>query len=261
MFIKYFLLLSAATLLAADRVSFQAIVGGKDTSIEDIPWQVSLQYNSHHLCGGSIYNEWIIITAAHCVDRIRVQDLKVRVGSTKQNRGGQLLDVEKVKIHQKYYNANNVYAVNDVALLLLSKPILLNGSRKMKTIELATSTPTDGSTAKVSGWGKTTFGYPEILQSVDVEIVSFNVCKNSYDPKNFKVTEAMICAASEGKDACHSDSGGPLVSNGQLVGIVSWGPKPCSQPGLPGVYADVAVFRNWIINEAAELVRTKMQRL
>lgn len=35
------------------------IVGGHDTTIEEHPWQVSLQFYSSHRCGGSIIgNKW-----------------------------------------------------------------------------------------------------------------------------------------------------------------------------------------------------------
>ena len=54
------------------------IIGGEDTSIEEFPWQVSLQKISlgaiipiphfKHLCGASILNHDWLLTAAHCVD-------------------------------------------------------------------------------------------------------------------------------------------------------------------------------------------------
>jgi secreted trypsin-like serine protease len=44
------------------------IVGGSDDVIENIPWQISLQFNNQHACGGSILNENTILTAAHCVE-------------------------------------------------------------------------------------------------------------------------------------------------------------------------------------------------
>lgn len=42
------------------------IVGGVKTTIEKVPWQVALRYNSEFSCGGVIIAPEWILTAAHC---------------------------------------------------------------------------------------------------------------------------------------------------------------------------------------------------
>lgn len=44
------------------------IVGGYEADIRDFPWQVSISYKNKHNCGGSILNEYYILTAAHCTN-------------------------------------------------------------------------------------------------------------------------------------------------------------------------------------------------
>lgn len=42
------------------------IVGGEPTSIEEYPYQASLQYLSFHICGAVVISENYVVTAAHC---------------------------------------------------------------------------------------------------------------------------------------------------------------------------------------------------
>lgn len=46
-----------------------------------------------------------------------------------------------------------------------------------------------------------------------------------------------------------SDSGGPLIVNGKLVGLVSWS-KGCSLTDFPTVYTRVPSHVNWIRKHA-----------
>lgn len=53
------------------------------------------------------------------------------------------------------------------------------------------------------------------------------------------------------------DSGGPLIKRGssidedKLVGLVSWG-RGCAERGVPGVYARISYFYDWIIETVCE---------
>ena len=52
-----------------------------------------------------------------------------------------------------------------------------------------------------------------------------------------------------GKDACHGDSGGPLIcvvdNEPVLYGVVSWG-RECALPDFPGIYGKVSSIIDWI---------------
>lgn len=227
------------------------IVGGHDVNIKEFPYQISMQYNGRHRCGGSIYNERIIISAAHCVHGLSdadVEKLSIVAGITKLSQtNGQRSYVEKYIIHESYKTLNNDF---DVAILVLKTPFKYNDL--VKPVKLDRTLPAKGTEVIVTGWGTTTEGgsIPDNLQEVTVEVVPNDECKKAY---SLLLTSRMLCAAVEkgGKDACQGDSGGPLVNlKKELVGIVSWG-FGCAQQGKPGVYASVPAVWSWIEKTAA----------
>ncbi|XP_061397790.1 trypsin alpha-4 [Musca vetustissima] len=222
------------------------IVGGVATTINSFPWQISLQRSGSHSCGGSVYSSKIIVTAAHCLQSVSTSVLKVRAGSSYWNSGGVLVSVAAFKNHEGY-NANTM--VNDIAVIRLSSSLTMSST--IKAIALATTAPANGAAAKVSGWGTTSFGgsIPAQLRYVDLKIVGRTQCASSTYGYGSQIKASMICAYTVGKDSCQGDSGGPLVSGGVLAGVVSWG-QGCAYTNYPGVYADVAYLRSWVVNAA-----------
>ncbi|KAH8418661.1 hypothetical protein KR222_009240, partial [Zaprionus bogoriensis] len=225
------------------------IVGGYETSIDDHPYQVSLQRSGSHFCGGSIYSHDIVITAAHCLQSITADQLKVRVGTTYWRSGGSVHSVRAFRNHEGY---NSRTMVNDIAIIRIESSLSFRSN--IRAIGIADSNPRNGAEAVVSGWGTTSSGsssIPDHLLAVNLRIVDREECASKEYSYGSKIKDTMICAYAEHKDACQGDSGGPLVSGSRLVGVVSWG-HGCADTRYPGVYADVAHFHSWIERTADE---------
>lgn len=240
-----FAIVSAATLPNG------RIVGGSAANILDHPYQVSIQKNGKHFCGGSLYKEDIVVTAAHCLQWvISIEEFSVRVGSTSRKSGGQVIPFKAYKNHPSYSEVRNS---NDVAVIRLVRNVTINSA--VDTIELATITPKSGAIATVSGWGAKRSGAllsPVDLHKVEVKVLDYKDCRSSKYGYGRVIDRSMFCAMESSKDSCQGDSGGPLVSNNKLVGVVSWG-NGCGLAEFPGVYADVAMFNSWIL-ETADLL-------
>lgn len=109
-------------------------------------------------------------------------------------------------------------------------------------------TPNPGTNCFLAGWGSTEEDGPGSIDllRVNLDIISNNVC-NGNQELNGLIREGMMCAGilAGGRDACQGDSGGGLICNGVVAGVVSFG-IGCGRPNLPGVYADVSFYNAWI---------------
>ena len=224
------------------------IVGGEVTTVSNFPWQASLQRSGSHACGGSIYSAKIIVTAAQCLQTVTASVLRVRVGSSFWNSGGVLVNVAAFQSHEDY---NPSTMVNDIAVIRLVSSLTFSST--IKAIDLVSKAPANGATASVSGWGTTFYGsssIPSQLNYIDVQIVDTTQCASSIYGYGSEINPSMICAYSAEKGACQGDTGGPMVSGGLLAGVVSWG-NGCAKPDFPGVYANIANLRSWIVETAS----------
>ncbi|KAG5674718.1 hypothetical protein PVAND_004670 [Polypedilum vanderplanki] len=221
----------------------QKIVGGFQISILDASYQGALLYRNSFICGCSIISPKYLLTAAHCVHEYR-NSLTIRVGSSHAYHGGEVYQVEKVIKHPLF---SITTLNNDFALLKLKNNItLINGEKEIIKLPRANENIEEGTEVFVSGFGSTNdlTTNDHTLRGVIVPIVSQSECKRAY-PK--MITNRMICAGFEEgkKDACSGDSGGPMVRDRTLVGVVSFG-IGCALPKMYGVYGKVSTVRNWI---------------
>ncbi|XP_032671250.1 chymotrypsin-1-like [Odontomachus brunneus] len=217
----------------------EPIVGGNMASQGQFPHQVSLQENGYHNCGGSIISDRHIVTAAHCISQNSARTMTVVTGTNNLQNGGQVHRVKCIQVHEGYIP--NIFA-NDIALITLAQPMTFHGLQR--PISLASADYATGQThCMISGWGRlgANANMPTMLQYVDTMALTRNDCVRAHP----RTTAKQICTFnSYGKGACMGDSGGPLICNGQLVGVVSFG-RPCAV-GVPDVFTNVAYYRDWI---------------
>eukprot|EP00070_Physeter_catodon_P001007 XP_007101884.2 transmembrane protease serine 4 isoform X2 [Physeter catodon] len=211
-------LVSLQCIACGESLKVPRVVGGEMASADSWPWQVSIQYDKQHICGGSILDPHWILTAAHCFrKRLDVSNWKVRAGSAKLGNFPSL-PVAKIFISESSITSPKE---QDIALVKLQSPHTFSG--------------------KIS----------DILLQASVQLIDSTRC-NAEDAYQGEVNEKMLCAGilEGGVDTCQGDSGGPLMYRSdrwQVVGIVSWG-HGCGELRTPGVYTKTTAYLNWIYN-------------
>lgn len=212
------------------------VVGGEKAPPGRHPWMVALTDRRNAgtaesvFCGGSLVDPFWVITASHCVRGMSKRNIVVFVGVERPSEGlTRGIPVRAVR--------RPAVAGSDIAILQLA-------FRSRKTpLVLSDREPAPGSVGTALGWGALTAGGGTVgrLRQVEVEVRGLEDCHGVYfgafDP------ESMLCAGSAGRDTCSGDSGGPLLFEGRLVGITSFGLGCGSHPG---VYERVDVLARWI---------------
>ncbi|NXE52520.1 FA10 factor, partial [Casuarius casuarius] len=202
-------------------------------------------------CGGTILNEYFILTAAHCANQSEKPMVLVgEVDRRKKEPSEAIHMVEKIIINDAFDLATYD---SDIALIKLKEPITFSEyviPACLPEEDFATEVLMKQASGIVSGFGKI-FQRGQLVERMKVfqiPYVDMGTCKPAI---RSLVTENMFCAGydKDGKDVCHGDGGGPHVTqyNGTyfVTGIISWG-EGCGTPGKYGIYTNLSKFLPWV---------------
>lgn len=193
------------------------------------------------LCGATLVHVDIAVTAAHCAGAFLAAKSLV-LGGVQLNGedAAEVVTVLSEHVHPKF---NSETLKNDIMLLHLRRSGTAGSSssnngaaRPISGVNIRGSIPTLGTSVTTIGFGSTVENgaVSSTLQYVNILVHNgTRMCSRVYNNKNRKIhyrDATMICASDTNKDACHGDSGGPLLqklsgtnNNWLLVGLVSWG--------------------------------------
>ena len=219
------------------------IVGGRQSYIENWPWQVNLSLASKisskrylilkvHLkiandesetdveydysnCGASILSDTWILTAAHCFsDRVNPKLYILHEKNVTWKNQYKEVKYESVIIHPEYeeHIGVNEYSTNDIALVKLSNRSKLKGSIPVCLPEENTILPVNA-ICHITGFGATTQDDKEVIKRLRegrVVIKPDTTCIRTLQ-LDFYDNKTMICAGKtkfNRANSCQGDSGG-----------------------------------------------------
>lgn len=250
------------------------VIGGTDTTITTAPFMAQLWYYDDKgttdtsddvgfFCGGTVVSPTKILTASHCVKGYNWHAYGAVVTGTAQLptsttdssgttttdlHGGTATGVWRQWNHPSYSVSTDGAPNNDIAVLTLPEPV------KATPIRMTTNTDTGsyagGTVGTLYGWGRTSSTSDDIsqtLKTVQLGIHADSTCTTAYGSTDF-VAGHMVCAGTQSgsdtgtKASCNGDSGGPLIVNNRIVGVVSWGVQDCVAAGGYSVFTKVSTY-------------------
>ncbi|XP_015277968.1 PREDICTED: snake venom serine protease-like [Gekko japonicus] len=214
------------------------IIGGRECPEDAHPWLVQLYDLTLPYCAGILIDLNWVVTAAHCC--LNRRSIVIRLGehSLSESSGHEQM---RTSTETVLFNPSAVCEFeceNDIMLIKLNTPAV--PTAYVAPLSLATSPPSLGTSCTVE-----LQTFPDVPQCVNITILESQLCE---DPFPCVVPENILCAGvlEGGKDSCRGDSGGPLICDDMLQGIVSLGGTPCGQPYLPGAYTKISQYASWI---------------
>lgn len=239
--------------LAALPFPSEAIVGGAQAAQGEIPFMVSLGTSSH-ACGAILVSSSQILTHPSCVEDVKPERLRARIGSSQANSGGLLSSISSVDVHSGYTASGPDRELNGIALLALTKsvPVDIATPVTIPPLDLIDPpAPASGTSLKIAGWGVTSSGsssLPANLLRTNINALATQSCFDAYP--ELTLNNQTFCAGvlGGGKSACAFDTGGPVMNaDGALVGIISPHVNGrCANSAYPDVYTNLAYFGPWL---------------
>uniref|UniRef100_K7F858 Peptidase S1 domain-containing protein n=1 Tax=Pelodiscus sinensis TaxID=13735 RepID=K7F858_PELSI len=240
---------------------FSRIIGGQDVQEGKWPWQVSVQEDDKHVCGGSLIAAQWVVSAAHCFNpSVSPSQYRVVLGAHQLANPSPHQVTREVQqiILQPSYNKTSFVA--DIALVRLGEapaPPPPSAPREGRA-DWDPAGPSPGPVFEP-------LPTPKTLQQLEVPIISTAACNDRYNSLNpnsplgpERIKSSMLCAGytDSPKGFCNGDSGGPLAceegDTWYLAGAVSWfrirnvSGELCSEPEFPGVFTRVMAYDSWI---------------
>ncbi|MEZ4368770.1 MAG: trypsin-like serine protease [Kofleriaceae bacterium] len=185
----------------ATEVEAQAIIGG--VAADDAA--VVRLAGTGEGCSAAIVAPRVVVTAAHCVVGVAAAELRIQLGDTAPWDAE--VGVDAVWIARGYRGPADG---PDLAL------VRTLASLAPAPLPVRTEAPIAGTSARVLGYGRTVADDPASGGQRHAAAVTLGAVSGDF-----------VAFGAVGATSCTGDSGGPVLADGALVGVVSYGADGC----------------------------------
>lgn len=242
------------------------VVAGTPAPPAQFPYRADLRRHGQGVCGGSLITPDRVLTAAHCVEILRVGD-RVVVGPSSTRRIVHLAQDPRLTRLVAAGGSTDDILPYDVGIVQLSAPVT-----DVKPIRLAQAADADlyapGTRLTTVGRGTTTNKPVDddgagVLRFAEVQARSDADCRALLDRVDAAAAfdpATMLCTTDPDggapyRSACYGDSGSPLVGRGPdgeavQVGLDDWGVACGYADGDPENYVEVPAVAGFALNPA-----------
>lgn len=241
-------------LMKPSNEQFQYLGGFNPNTYGKQEWKsiVVIEFDSTHVCSGSVVDKEFVITAAHCVDRnfsnnipFKNSILTCRVGGFINELADTVIPVDSVYYHPNY---NLTAGIADIALLKLKFPVRPG----VKNVNLPNTQLAYGVQCHLVGWRDLEYdlNMTKRIASIvplpkraiyvsDQALMDLSACEDALREINFElynevmsnqvniISPTSLCTKSKPIDPSKindsfTDSGGPVVCEDNLQGVQSF---------------------------------------
>lgn len=251
------------------------VIGGYQLRPGQAPWQALLWSpprdgrrvlapGQRVVCGGALIAPGWILTAAHCLLDKNMRPTvgrghRIRLGVYNPRADeGVSYPITGYAVHPGYDIRGPAF---DIALLRFDRRTGTKGAAtnaiapiELDPLSLRQRRIRDGMPVYTYGWGRTSVNgdTSDHLRGALMRLEDPDECAKRTKFVGDYLGGLVLCAsARDGSQACHGDSGGPLITYGdadkvaKVIGVVSAGTQ-CGTTGVPSRYTRVAKVNDWI---------------
>lgn len=216
---------------------------------------MTLSSKSFNLQGGSVLNNRIILTAAHCVDvashgTVILGAHNIQQASEPNQIRVAIPSAANIRLHPDWNPSLIRY---DIALVQTPAAFPLNAQIRPVILPTADQITHDfaGENGVISGWGvfsDSVGASSDVLRFVYDNIITNTACSIRFPGV---IQASNICVTgTNGRGACSGDSGGPLTvqrgGESLQIGVVSFGLALGCELAWPSAFARVSFFHHWL---------------